>query len=112
MFKYYLFFFFRKLERKWVGISKLMEEIRNVIFIKIVDKNYMLFYLFGVTGIHEQYYIFYRVKPLYHFQNPNHTLDIYFNICKNIQWPLKYKNMCCIVKINTSLWENVTPYFM
>lgn len=72
----------------------------------------MLFYLFGVTGIHEQYYIFYRVKPLYYFQNPNHTLDIFFNFCKNIQWPLKYKKMCCIVKINTSLWENVTPYYM
>lgn len=73
----------------------------------------MLFYLFGVTGIHEQYYIFYRVKPLDYFQNPNHTLDIYFDICKNIQWPLKYKKkMCCIVKKNTSLWENVTPYYM
>lgn len=51
----------------------------------------MLFYLFVVTGIHEQYYIFYRVKPLYYFQNPNHTIDIYFYICKNIPWPSKYK---------------------
>lgn len=51
----------------------------------------MLFYLFGATGIHEQFYIYNRVKPMYYFQNLNHTLDIYFNICKNIQWPLKYK---------------------
>lgn len=58
----------------------------------------MLFYLFGVTGIHEQYYIYNTVKPLYYFQNLNHTLDIYFNVCKNIQWPLKDKKSVALLK--------------
>lgn len=71
----------------------------------------MLFYLFdffGVTGIHEQYYIFYRVKPLYYFQNFNQShFRYFFNICK-----INKRTMCCIVKIKTSIWENVTPYYM
>lgn len=45
-----------------------------------------VFYLFGVTGIHEQYYIFYRVMPLYFFpKSKSHSTDVFFNICKNIQ---------------------------
>lgn len=54
----------------------------------------MLFYLFGVTGIHEQYYIFDRVKPLYYFQNPNHTLDNYFFYLQKYSMAIKIQKKC------------------
>lgn len=41
----------------------------------------MLFYLFGVTGIHEQYYIYDRVKPLYYFpKSQSHSRYVFFLI--------------------------------
>lgn len=48
----------------------------------------MLFYLFGVTGIHEQFYIYDKVKPLYYFpksQSHSRYVCFFFYICENIQ---------------------------